>query len=354
MNLDEIDGTEPARRAALKLRQERDAARAEAVLLEAELERVTRIAELRAAPIEVPDWLTPRKTGTRSAATLFTVLSDLHLDEVVRPSEIDWLNAYDRRIAEQRLDRYFSHVPMLARDYLSGLDYDGIVVALAGDLISGSIHDELAQTNEATTAETIRHWSGRLAAGIRYLADEFGRVHVPVVVGNHGRFSRKPRAKLRALDNADWLIGQLIADRFADDDRVTFDIPDGTDAFVQVYSTTFLVTHGDQASGGSGIGGIWPPLMRLRARKLARYQSAGRPFDWLVCGHWHQLVCSQGLIVNGSSKGYDEYAAVNNFPPERAQQFLCAVTPEHGVTFQSPVLLDDPKAEGWARKKARR
>lgn len=345
------DGEERVRRLADRYRVERDRARAEAARLEADLERVTAVAELRVAPVEIPDWLTPRQPSGRGQATLLTILSDLHLDEVVRPSEVDWLNAYNRRIAEQRLERFFAHVPMIARDYLAGLDYAGIVVALGGDLISGSIHDELAQTNDATTAETIRYWCGRLAAGIRYLADEFGQVHVPVVVGNHGRFSRKPRAKLRALDNADWLIGQLIAERFIDDPRVTFDIPDGTDAHVRIYQTRFLLTHGDQTNGGGGIGGIWPPLMRLRARKLGRYQASGQPFDWLMMGHWHQLVSAQGLIVNGSLKGWDEYAAVSNFAPERAQQFLGAVTPEHGLTFTTPVFVDDRKAEGWARKR---
>ena len=311
-------------------------------------ERAREIAEQIAAvskrELAPPKWLTRRVKKADRIATLCTVLSDMHLDEVVNPHEIGHLNAYNREIAEQRMERFFGSVVMLANDYLAGVAYDGVVLFMAGDSSSGNIHEELSETNAGTSIETVLHWSERIAAGIAMLADEFGKVHVPVVVGNHGRRTRKPRAKQRARDNFDWLIGQMIARHFQGDTRVTFQIPDGTDAIVPVHDTTFLLTHGDQVGGGGGIGGIWPPLMRMVARKRTRYD-----FDSLVCGHWHQLVMapSSGLIVNGSLKGYDEYAAVSNFVPERAQQALWTVAPEAGVTFSAPVFADSRKAEGW-------
>jgi predicted phosphodiesterase len=216
---------------------------------------------------------------------------------------------------------------------------------LGGDLISGDIHEELQDTNEAQTLDTVLHWSSRIAAGVEELAGEFGRVHVPVVVGNHGRRSRKPRAKGRARDNFDWLIGQLIARQFHADERVTFDIPDGTDTLVAIHDSRFLLTHGDQVSGGGGIGGHWPPLMRLIAKKRNRYT-----FDALCCGHWHSQIMSagQGLIVNGTTKGEDEYSSIMGFKSEPPQQALFTVAPEHGVTFSAPVLVSaGRKREGW-------
>ena len=350
MTLEAFAANERSRAALERTRSELAGARSYIKELEGALERTRAVAEVRAADTGTePAWLTVAPVGEKRA-TLCTVLSDLHLDEVVRPSEVGNINAYDRKIAEARLERYFDHVIMLSRSYLAGVEYDGVVLMLGGDLVSGSIHEELAETNEAPLPATIKHWVPLLAAGIRLLAEEFGKVHVASVVGNHGRLTKKSRAKLRAFDNADWLIAQLLAERFADDPRVTFDVPDGTDALVHVYRTTFLLTHGDQATGGGGIGGIWPPLMRLKARKQQRYLAQGQGFDWMVMGHWHQYVHGQGLIVNGSLKGYDEYAAVNNFPPERAQQALWVVTPEHGVTWAAPVFCDNPRAERRRRK----
>ncbi len=308
------------------------------------IERLERIAEYSGRALSPPKWLARTPKRTEQIATLCTILSDCHFDEVVDPAQIEHRNGYDRRIAELRLERYFTQVVRLARDYLAGVTFDGVVVFLGGDLISGDIHEELSDTNAAQTLDTVLHWSERIAAGLALLADEFGQVHVVAVVGNHGRRSRKPRAKGRVRDNYDWMISQLVARHFHSDRRLTFQIPDGTDALVPVHDTTFLVTHGDQVSGGGGIGGIWPPIMRMIAKKRVRHD-----FDTVVMGHWHQLIMapSAGLIVNGSLKGEDEYAAVMNFAPEPAQQALWTVAPGRGVTFSAPVFVEDRTREGW-------
>ena len=316
--------------------------------LRAEVDRLQRIADYSGRPLKPPRWTTPKRTAGEKRAIVCTILSDLHLDEVVNPAEIDGINAYDRTIAEQRLKRYFGNVGKLANEYLQGMAYDGCVLMLGGDLISGDIHEELAETNEGTALETVLFWTERLAAGISLLADTFGRVHVPVVVGNHGRRTRKPRAKRRARDNFDWLIGQMLARHFHEDSRVTFEIPDGTDVLVEVYDTRFLLTHGDQVGGGGGIGGIWPGVMRMRAKKQDRYSAQGG-FNTVVMGHFHQLIMAPdaGIIVNGSTKGLDEYAASINAKPERPQQALWTVAPGRGVTFSAAVHVADRASEGW-------
>ena len=308
------------------------------------IEQLERLNDYQGQALRLPRWLSKPTAKRERVATLVTVLSDCHFDEVVNPAELDGRNAYNREIAEMRLERYFQQVIRLSHDYLTGMTYDGVVLMLGGDLISGDIHEELKETNAATTLDTVLHWSGRIAAGVTLLADTFGKVHVPVVVGNHGRRTRKPRAKGRARDNFDWMIGQLVARHFDGDPRVTFQIPDGTDALVEIHGTRLLLTHGDQVSGGGGIGGIWPPIMRMIAKKRVR-----ESFDAVVMGHWHQLLMSPsaGVIVNGSLKGEDEYAATMNFTPERAQQALFTVAPDAGVTFSAPVFCDDRNKEGW-------
>jgi len=308
------------------------------------IDALERAIDYSGRALTIPKWLTKRTPKGDKIATLCSILSDTHFDEVVNPAELDGRNAYDRRIAELRLEKYFAGICRLSADYLTGMTYDGLVLMLGGDLVSGDIHEELTETNAASMLDTVLHWSGQIAAGLELVADTFGSVHVPVVVGNHGRRSRKPRMKGRARDNFDWMIGQILASQFDGDPRVTFEIPDGTDCLVQVHDTRFLLTHGDQVSGGGGIGGIWPPIMRMVAKKRVRHQ-----FDAVVMGHWHQLLMAPtaGVIVNGSLKGEDEYAAVMNFAPERAQQALWTVAPEHGVTFSAPVFCDDRKKEGW-------
>jgi len=339
-----------ARAELVKARRERDVATHELVRIKSELELSNRalsvVSSAEAADLQPPKWMSPAKPKT-SAATLMVMLSDTHFDEVVIPEEVEGLNAYNRDIATQRLHRWGTNVVKVSRHYLSGVTYDGCVLILGGDIFSGDIHEELAQTNEDTMLGSLLYWSEQIAAAIDLLADEFGKVHVPSIVGNHGRMSRKPRAKLRVKTNFDWLLSKMVERHFSKDKRVTFDIPEGTDALIKVYDTNHLVTHGDQVSGGGGIGGIYPGIMRLRARKAQRYLTTGQNFSTLWMGHWHQYLPSSHLIINGSLKGYDEYAFINNFSFEPPQQALAVVTPSHGITFHAPVFSQDRKAEKW-------
>jgi hypothetical protein len=313
--------------------------------LERELGIASKIGQINGPP----GWLklAGKKNPKRHRATPWLLLSDLHLDEVVQPAELMGMNSYNRTIAEMRLKETIEGAATICQQYWTGIDYDGIVVALAGDNFSGNIHEELQETNEDTILGSVDHWIGRLADSLSFLADEFGKVHVPVVVGNHGRLTRKPRAKLRTRDNYDWFLGMALQRIFASDPRITFDVSASPDAMVPAYGETVLVTHGDQTSGGAGIGGIWPPIMRLDARKSQRQAAVNRPYDLMVMGHWHQLVFGPKFIVNGSLKGYDEYAFTSNFGFEAPQQALWLMTPEHGKTWTAPVLSQNREAEGW-------
>lgn len=331
------------RRENARLRSQNDKLTCRIGELETLADLAGRLAEAEPMP---PTWLSPVKPKS-SHATVMLLQSDQHFDEVVNPEEMDGLNAYDRDIATLRLERWNRNVVRLARDYLSGVTYDGAVLMLGGDAFSGVIHDELKETNADVLFGSLLYWIEQEAASIYQLADTFAKVHVVGVPGNHPRLTRKPRAKLRARDNMDWLFCKLLEREFRGDKRVTFQIPEAADAWFEVYGRGQLLTHGDQVSGGNGIGGIWPPIMRLRARKTQVHMAIGKPFDTLWMGHWHQLIPTPGLVVNGSIKGYDEYAKLNNFAPEPAQQAMAVITPENGITWQAPVFCADPKREKW-------
>ena len=298
----------------------------------------------RATP---PKWLTAPPKSKAHRGTAWLLLSDLHFDEVVDPGQIGGVNKYDRPIAEMRLRSTVEQTVKICRDHWTGVTYDGIVAPLAGDLYAGDIHDELKHTNADVIMGSVLHWSDQLASALVALADEFGKVHVPVVVGNHGRTTRKPMAKFRARTNWDWFTGHLIARTLAGDKRITFDIGEGADNLTASYDKTVCITHGDQVTGGAGIGGIWPPIMRLDARKRARYQAVNQPYDLMVLGHWHQLTWGPSFVINGSLVGYDEYAAVSNFGFQEPAQALWLMTPERGRTWMAGVHPQDRVKEGW-------
>jgi hypothetical protein len=290
---------------------------------------------------EPPTWLAGPKRASNRLATPTAMLSDLHLDEKVFPEQVGFVNEYNRQIAELRLRNFFLHTIELSKDYLKGLDFDGIVLAMPGDNFSGDIHEELRRTNEATIFESLLHWIDPMVAGIRLLADNFGRVFIPATPGNHGRLSHKPIAKLRAQDNLDWLFPKLLEREFAGDKRVTFDIADSADKHYKVHRTRMLLTHGDQFRGGGGIAGLLSPLMIGDHRKRKRQQAINQPYDFLAMGHWHQREYFKNVIVNGSLKGYDEYAFISNFDYQEPLQSYWLTDPDHGITISAPVFVRD-------------
>jgi len=303
---------------------------------------------LDAAALSPPKWLVPpkRKRGAHKVIPSM-MLTDVHWGERVRSEEIGGVNCYDTRIAEQRIHRAGDGAIKLARDYLTGVEYEGFNLMLGGDLLGGEIHDELRETNTEYVTESVIGVLDPVIALIRLLADHFGKVHVAAVVGNHGRTTKKPRAKGRARDSFDGLVYQLVARELRDDARVTMQVATGADLHFPVYGTRYCLTHGDQFHGGSGISGFLTPLMLGSHRKRGRDTATAQPWDVLVMGHFHQSYFLHGLIVGGSVIGYNEYAYGLNLPFEEPKASLWLNTPEHGISTYAPVFLLDRKAEGW-------
>lgn len=266
-----------------------------------------------------PNWTMPR-SGSAKNVIPTAFLSDTHFDEVIDPAQINGMNAYGREIAELRLKRFFESAVKVGKQYLTGLDFPGICMPLGGDLFSGNIHEELAETNEAKMCDSVLYWLSPMISGIRLLANEYGKVYIPSVVGNHPRGTRKPINKGRVRDNFDWLFSQLLARELSGDKRVQFAISESPDLYYSLFGTRYCLTHGDQFKGGGGIAGLMSPLMLGNHRKLKTATAVNRPYDYLLMGHFHQLMSARGVIVNGSLKGYDEYGFNNNFDYEPPQQ----------------------------------
>jgi len=242
------------------------------------------VADVAAHPVIVPPWVTTPPSRKQHVVVPTAAFSDWHFDERVFPEQIQNANGYGREIAGRRLRNYFQNVIDVSHKFLAGFRYPGIVWPWLGDLFSSNIHEELRNTNADVMLSSLLHWAGPMAAGARQLADAFGRVYISVVVGNHGRNTMKPIHKMRVRDNFDLLFAQIVARELAGDKRITFAISEAPDLTYSVFNTTYQITHGDQARGGSGIAAQWSPLMLLAVRKLKRVR-----FDYLVCGHWHRL-----------------------------------------------------------------
>lgn len=337
--------------------------------LKAELKKAVR-AELTAEKVRTeifgvaehsptpPNWLGVNlaERDHSGPGTPMVMWSDWHWAEVVRKNEVGGVNQFNLEIARSRVKRLVSKTIKLAFNHqVVGVNgYPGIVVFLGGDMIGGEIHGELADTNELKTIPALWDLTNVIAAALKELADKFGRVFVSGVVGNHGRNTLKPRMKSRVHTSYEWLMYVMLERFFADDPRVRFFVPNDIDALIRVNGTRYLLTHGDSlgVKGGDGIIGALGPIMRGRIKVGNAQSQIGRDFDVMVIGHWHQYLPLPGVIVNGSLKGYDEYARTMLRAPFQVPiQAMWYDHPLVGITKHEPLYLENQRQltplDGW-------
>lgn len=301
---------------------------------------------LASLDVEPPAWALPPKGKKNITGVPMTIWSDWHWGEVVEAGQVGGVNEFNLIVAEARVKKLVATTISLCKEHMVNPIYPGIVVALGGDMITGAIHEELAVTNWGTTQQQFVQVQEALEWSLARMADTFGKVFVPCVVGNHGRDTIKPRFKNRVFQNYEWNLYMQLARTFSKDKRFRFLIPEETDAHFKIYGHRFLLTHGDTlgVKGGDGIIGALGPIAR-GATKVGRAEAQiGRDFDTLVMGHYHTYIPANDAvrtIVNGALKGYDEYARLQlRVPYSRASQALWFVHPEHGITAQWQVFLD--------------
>ena len=150
------------------------------------------IGEFRAADKPLPRWSATPKRGKKNPLVPVALWSDWHWNERVDGAQINHVNSYDLQIAHARVQRLVSTTIELCRHYTVADDIPGIVVCLGGDMYSGNIHEELRRTNEIATMPGLLDLYGAIKKALLALADEFGRVMVHCVAGNHGRLDTKP------------------------------------------------------------------------------------------------------------------------------------------------------------------
>ena len=300
--------------------------------------------------VSTPEFMTKRPAKTKGKGTPevpVLMLADWHNGERVEPSEIHGINEYSIEICTRRVHNVVEGAIHLARN-VHKQNYPGAVVPLVGDLVSGMLHPELAKTDEEDVLPCAMLTADLVIWALERLVDEFGKLYVPMVSGNHGRTTHKPEFKNYVGKNIDWLIYQIVMRHFAGHKNIVFDCPATNEVHFRIYGKRFLLMHGDMmgVKGGDGIIGVIGPIMR-GAVKVGRQQSAiGKDFDILLMGHWHQQLWLPGAIVGNTLKGFDEYAKnALRAVPTPPSQALFFVHPTRGITSRWEVQAENPKAE---------
>ena len=172
----------------------------------------------------------------KSNNDLIVMLSDLHIGQNFASA---W-GRYDSCVAKDRMNQYLNKIMEIKDRHNS----ENCFVSLQGDMISNSIHKDLAITNRENVIEQIILASEIVASFLAELAKIFNEVTVASVVGNHSRIDRKEDAlKDERLDT---LIEWYAKNKLSGFDNIKFEENiDNTISGFWCRDKYYAVVHGD-------------------------------------------------------------------------------------------------------------
>lgn len=283
-----------------------------------------------------------RASGVQEA-TAVLLLSDIHPDETVDPATVNGLNEFGPEIAQERIERLIVGTRWMldalrAHHGRAGFKIRDFVLGLLGDLISNTIHPELAEGNSMMPADAVV-WVGEQISRVidALLADtEIARIVVPCCHGNHDRMTEKIRHQTKAGNSLAWILYHHLAAQYRNEPRVEFSIARGNMVYTSVYDHVARWTHGDDIRYWGGVGGVTIP-----ARKAIDSWNQSRHAHLTSMGHFHQITDHRDFVINGSVIGYSAYAQAIKARFEPAAQALFLLDKKRGKRMFSPIFLQD-------------
>ncbi|NIR50020.1 hypothetical protein GWO43_16095 [candidate division KSB1 bacterium] len=273
--------------------------------------------------------------------------SDTQYGEVINLEDMDGLNSFDANICEKRMQRMFQKSIEFTTEHWAGPKPDTFFYLRGGDHISGGIHDELAETDEKTSIESILEMAAIEKRGIDLIQQETGcKVIVYSVAGNHGRTTRRPRTKRYSALNYDYLLAKMLENQFIGNKNVIFHTPQSGDAYFNIFDFWFLLTHGDRigARGGMGFLGPAAPIIRGMKKVIEEFSSQHRYVYKVLLGHFHTALDLEYGLANGCVPGPSEYSrSIMRAKPHPPSQWYFKVHPRHGITTTSKLYLGSPE-----------
>lgn len=262
--------------------------------------------------------------GKETGRALLICLSDWHIG-----MDFDtYTGKYNTEIAKQRLSRFLYNIRDIKRRHEANTAY----VVLLGDMISGTPHSVIALENRENVIEQVMTASELLSSFIYQLSQEFARVNVTSVVGNHSRITQNKKDALVG-ERLDALITWHVRSELKHLPNVTmYDVmsaSEGTFDIVDIYGRTYAILHGD-----------YDKFTENGVAKLIAYLGFV-PYA-VVMAHKHNpaFMVANGItcIQSGCLSGSGDQFTLEHRMRGQASQTVCVCT-EDGVEAMYPVRL---------------
>jgi len=270
----------------------------------------------------------PKSSSSKNEGTIVVLASDWHCEELVDPLTINGLNKHNLAIARKRGEEFFQATLRLTQILGRDVDVNHMVLALLGDFITGSIHEEMLETAEVEPTLAIIEAQKMLTSGIQFLLDNTElSFTIPCHSGNHARTTLKTRHATEAGHSYEYIMYHMMADHFSGNTRVKFIIPRSYHSFITVYGTTIRFHHGHNIRYGGGIGGLTIPVNKA----IAQWNKS-KVADLDCFGHWHTRFDGGNFIANGSNIGFNAFAVSIKASYDKPSQTLFLIDKKRGRT----------------------
>ena len=322
-------------------------------LLEEAMTRIVELEKEREAFLNLetltlkPYTIEARTPSGSSEAVAFMIASDWHNEERVRRGDVSDLNEYNPEIFAKRADSFFKGGQRLWDIMRRDQKVPTIVLGLLGDFITGSIHEDGAESNYLAPADAIMNAEEKIVSGINFLLEntDVQELVVPCHSGNHGRMTKKQRVSTEQGNSLELVMYRHLEKYFERNERVQFQIAPGYHSYMRLWNEDqekqFLIRfhHGHFISYGGGVGGITVPV--LKAIDKWNSQELYRNVNLDVFGHFHQYVNYGSFVCNGSLIGYNAYANSIKASYERPQQAFFMVSRKYmSKTMSTPIFVE--------------
>lgn len=270
-------------------------------------------------------------------------------EEVANPVIADWqvgkkTVSYNSDVCRERIALFGDKVERITNIQRSDHSVKRAHVYALGDMVEGEdIFPGQAFEIDSSLYKQVIDGVEILSDFLRRMLSTFEYVHFAGVIGNHGLLSSKNRGRYNPETNMDRLLYKFVSMLFADEPRISFNIPDGsgesnfyTVDYVGDYGT--LLMHGDQLGQ--------PTSAHSYYKKVLGWKDTGIPerFDDVFIGHWHQntklTLGTTVLRIAGTPESDNTYAQERLGVMGRPSQHLQFIHPHRGVTCEYDVYLD--------------
>ena len=285
--------------------------------------------------------IAPKVASGKSESAAVFVWSDWHIEERVYPEQVSNKNEYSLAIADRRFLNLLHGGMAWYKIESQKTSIKTIILALLGDFITGSIHEDLAEGNQLAPADAIHKAYSMIVSGIQYMLENTPKdvsFVIPCHSGNHGRMTKEQRIATESGNSLEYFMYLMLRDYFDDEKRIRFVVQPGYNSYVRFFEGAFETRfhHGHQINYQGGVGGITIPVNKA----ISQWNKA-RFVNLDVFGHFHTRFDGGNFIANGAMIGYNAYAVSIKASFEKPSQTFFLINREYGEkTVVAPIFVE--------------